>query len=260
MGIEFFNPPLFQMANWFKLYETDLDETRMRFALTKLPEVWPVWTGILMECCKHRGDTIRWGTKEHELFGFSDRLKVSLPKVNEAIKILCDIDYIKMQDGVIKVLKWCEKQDDYLARKAQGHYKKPILSDNIREYPILSDNIRNYPLEERRGEEIRREELSTKEGVGLLVFLKDRICQLYRRRPEDPMTYAEETALVAVSKRPDARGELSELEMFKSRTQYFPRSVERLLEDWPKVVDRSRNEPERPQDGQSITERMIRKL
>lgn len=140
------------MANWFKVYETDMDESRLKYALDKLPETGWVWFGILSECCKHRSDTIRWSDKAHELFGFSDRLKVSIPKVNEAINLLCEIDYISRDNGHIKVLKWNDKQSDYCRRKEAGDYSKNG------QYPIVSDNIGEYPLEERRGEESRREE------------------------------------------------------------------------------------------------------
>ena len=140
------------MANWFKLYESDLDETRMRFALGKLPECWPVWTALLMECCKCRGDTFDWGTSEQELFGFSDRLKISIGKINLAIQILTEIKYIEIKNGKLKVLKWNEKQDDYLARKTRGDYAK------LRKSRRVSDNRRESPREESRGDESRSDQ------------------------------------------------------------------------------------------------------
>ena len=134
------------MANWFKVYETDLDETRLKYALDKLPEVGWVWMGILSECCKHRSDTIRWSHQHHELFGFSDRLKVSIQKLNEAIKLLHEIEYIVVEGHSLKVLKWKDKQSEYCVRKERGDYRR------------VSENIGGSPLEERRGEEKRVEE------------------------------------------------------------------------------------------------------
>ncbi len=104
------------MADWFKFYENDLDETRFQYAIHQLVEVCPVWVGILSECCRHKSDTIRWGNNEIELFGFSQRLNVSVPKVNEAIKLLVDIDYISRGENTLKVLKWSYKQSDYCQR------------------------------------------------------------------------------------------------------------------------------------------------
>lgn len=158
------------MANWFKLYETDLDETRMRFALTKLPEVWPVWTAILMECCKHRDANIPWGASDQELFGFADRLKISIPKVNEAINILCSIEYVKKSNGHLNVLKWNEKQDDYLARKSRGYWDKRKKSQC---FTVKHEKKSDSHIEERRGEEKREEENkepSNSAGAGDGVF------------------------------------------------------------------------------------------
>lgn len=147
------------MANWFKLYETDLDESRLRYAMTQLPEIWPVWTGLLIECCKHRGATIRWGKNEQELFGFSDRLKISIGKVNSAIKLLESISYISLGDNDLKVLKWNEKQDDYLARKSRGYWTKRS------EAKKLTVNHSDSHIEERRGEEIEIRREDTKRGA-----------------------------------------------------------------------------------------------
>jgi hypothetical protein len=144
------------MANWFKIYETDLDESRLKYALNKLPEVGWVWIGILSECCKHRSDTIRWSDKLHEVFGFSDRLKVSIPKINEAVNVLVEIEYITVTGDRLKVLKWKEKQSEYNHRKERGDYQ------SIGESPIVSDKSVKSPLEERRGEENKGEEKEKK--------------------------------------------------------------------------------------------------
>lgn len=138
------------MANWFKIYETDLDEKRLKYALSKLPEVGWVWIGILSECCKHRSDTIRWSEDEVDIFGFSDAMKVSIPKVNHAVQILCEINYVEKLEGKLRVIKWMEKQSEYNFRKQRGDYRR------------VSDKSGESPLEERRGEEIRREESESK--------------------------------------------------------------------------------------------------
>lgn len=139
------------MANWFKIFEVDLDESRMRYALSKLPETWPVWTAVLIECCRHRAESFSWGNGEQELFGFSDRLKISIPKVNAAISLLCEIKYCELIDGKLKVLKWNEKQDDYLARKSRGYWEKR------RENKDVTVNHSESHIEEKRGEEKKRD-------------------------------------------------------------------------------------------------------
>lgn len=104
------------MADWFKVFENGIDETRFQYAIHKLQEVHGVWMGILSECCRHKSDTVRWGDNEIELFGFSQRLNISIPKVNDAINILVEIDYLKRGQNTLKVLAWKEKQSDYCQR------------------------------------------------------------------------------------------------------------------------------------------------
>jgi hypothetical protein len=123
------------MADWFKFYENDLDETRLQYAIAKLPEVVSVWVGILSECCRHKSGTIRWGDNEIELFGFSRRLGISLPKVNQGINLLCEIDYIVKKNGHISVIKWGSKQSEYcqkLSAKKNSPESVPTLSRECR--------------------------------------------------------------------------------------------------------------------------------
>lgn len=132
------------MADWFKFYENDLDETRLQYAIAKLPEVIPVWVGILSEACRHKSGTVSWGKDEIELFGFSRRLGVTIPKVNEAINLLIEIRYITKQNDQLTVVKWGDKQSEYCQKKA----RVPSVSGHT------PDSVR---LEERRGEEKRGE-------------------------------------------------------------------------------------------------------
>jgi hypothetical protein len=90
------------------------------------------------------------------VFGFSDRLKVSIPKINEAVSVLIEIEYITVSGDRLKVLKWKEKQSEYNHRKDRGDYQSSGDS------PIVSDKSVKSPLEERRGEENKREEKEKK--------------------------------------------------------------------------------------------------
>jgi hypothetical protein len=111
------------MADWFKFYENDLDETRLQYAISKMPEVVSVWVGI-SEACRHKTGTVSWGDDSIELFGFSRRLGLSMPKVNDGVNLLCEIRYISKKDGCINILKWSEKQSEYCRWKEKK--TKPI--------------------------------------------------------------------------------------------------------------------------------------
>jgi len=134
------------MADWFKFYENDLEEVRLQYAISKLPEVVSVWVAILSECCRHKVGTISWGESEIELFGYSKKLNIPIPKVTEAISLLVSIRYIEKNNNSVKVLKWNDKQSEYCQKKAAK------LSNTTNSVPTVSrhSTVRG---EERRGEE-----------------------------------------------------------------------------------------------------------
>lgn len=134
------------MADWFKFYENDLDETRLQYAIAKMPEVVSVWVGILSECCRHKSGTVSWGDDAIELFGFSRRLGISVQKTNECINLLCEIRYIEKSDGMLNILKWNDKQSEYCQKKAK---KLGLSTDSV---GTVSGQCRP------RGEERRLEE------------------------------------------------------------------------------------------------------
>jgi hypothetical protein len=154
------------MADWFKFYENDLDETRLQYAISKLPEVIPVWVGILSEACRHKVGTVSWGSDEIELFGFSRRLGVSVPKVNEAVNLLVEIRYISKEADSITVLKWGEKQSEYCQKRTKQQNQTGLNNHNFK--PVVPTVSRQCPdsvgQEERRGEEKRREQPNTPDG------------------------------------------------------------------------------------------------
>lgn len=242
------------MANWFKIHETDLDETRMRYAMSKLPAVWPVWTALLMECCKHKSDTFPWGSDEQELFGFSDRLKISIPVVSQAVGILEETGYIKIEGNSLKVLRWNEKQNDYLIRKKRGDY------DNRGESPIIADTIGKAQVKERRGEEIKEIKESTTPPVPPKVALpptspvnptdfervRDELCSLYGKKP-GTMEINDQDALQGVMRRDGVLEEWEKIKSLRVRKgpQYFPHTIAKLLGDWDGAVQKA-NIPDAP--------------
>jgi hypothetical protein len=146
------------MADWFKFYENDLEEKRLQYAVAQLPEVISVWVGILSEACRHKSDTIRFGSDEVELFGFSRILNVSIPKVNEAINLLAKINYIQREKDSITIIKWHAKQSEYCQKRTklqnQSGNNNPMVKTNS--VGIVSGHSPvNVGQEERRGEEKR---------------------------------------------------------------------------------------------------------
>lgn len=69
--------------------------------------------------------------------------------------------------------------------------------------------------------------------------LKSQIAEMYGRTAEHWWSYAEESALSEVERRPKVLEELQRLKAFKPTAKYFPKSVEGLLENWCKTLDRA---------------------
>jgi len=148
------------MADWFKFYENDLDETRLQYAISKLPEVVSVWVGILSEACRHKSGTVSWGVDSIELFGFSRRLGLTVSKVNEGVRLLVEIRYITLQDDKMTIIKWGEKQSEYCQkltkRQNQGGQNNPNIKPTVG--TVSGQSRDSVGQEERRGEENRGEQ------------------------------------------------------------------------------------------------------
>lgn len=141
------------MADWFKFYENDLDETRLQYAISKMPEVVSVWVGILSEACRHKNRTVSWGDDSIELFGFSRRLGLTVGKVNEGIRLLIEIRYITLEAGRLTIVKWDEKQSEYCQKRTR--MQNQTGTDNSNVPPVSGHTPDSVGQEERRGDKIR---------------------------------------------------------------------------------------------------------
>lgn len=131
------------MADWFKFYNDGLDEARFQYAISVHPEVIPVWLLILSEASRHYSGTFPWRDADFELFGYSRKIGVSVPLINQCLNLLVKIEYISKDSGCINILKWNDLQSEYCQGKAKGRYKSratlPIVS---RESPIRVEESR----------------------------------------------------------------------------------------------------------------------
>ncbi len=237
------------MADWFKFYENDLDETRLQYAISQLPEVIPVWVGILSEACRHKVGTVSWGKDEIEMFGFSKRLGVSIPKVNEAVLMLAKIRYITLGENTINITKWGEKQSEYCQKRTKNqnqsgqnhHTKKDSVPTMSRQCP---DNVRQ---EERRGEEIRVvAPLPPKVEGSRFEVLKEQIEMMFSRPKGARWGNMEERDLVEVSNRESAIAELALIQGWiltvpeeRKRFESCPKTVAKLLQCWTEYLDKA---------------------
>lgn len=80
---------------------------------------------------------------------------------------------------------------------------------------------------------------STERGKTVRI-LREGVVSFYDRHPDEPWAYADEHLLVEISKRPGCLEELADLRNYERATQYFPKSINRLLTDWPRHLDAAR--------------------
>jgi uncharacterized protein YdaU (DUF1376 family) len=79
-------------------------------------------------------------------------------------------------------------------------------------------------------------------GGPTLEDFKQRLNSIFHRPENCRWSYAEEHALVEILASPAASAELTELEAFSKKPgSFFPQSVESLLANWQKTLDRARN-------------------
>lgn len=81
-------------------------------------------------------------------------------------------------------------------------------------------------------------------GNGFVVLRKS-LCQMFKRDEQEVWGYTEEYALTAVAQRKHALDELDEIKAFRLTGELFPQSIDSLLANWAKTLDRARNPPNR---------------
>ena len=71
--------------------------------------------------------------------------------------------------------------------------------------------------------------------------IEKRLLVLFLRKQGDQMSYSEQAAISAISRRPNAMNEVSEIEAFHRREKkFFPRSLFALVGEWQKYLDHAR--------------------
>lgn len=127
------------MADWFKVYETDLDDELLQWAMTEQPCTGIVYFALLSKCCKEHNQSMPWST-DCALLALSNKVHFGVGLVNDALSLLQRIGMISISGGVLTVNNWCSRQSEYCQRKEKKMSRQ--CPDNV---PTVSP--------ERRGEE-----------------------------------------------------------------------------------------------------------
>lgn len=74
------------------------------------------------------------------------------------------------------------------------------------------------------------------------LAVRESLCVMFKRDPSEAWGYIEEHALALVARRAKALDELEELKQFRLTGDFFPQSIDSILANWAKTLDRARNE------------------
>ena len=78
--------------------------------------------------------------------------------------------------------------------------------------------------------------------MDVFQYLQAKLFQLYKRPDGQPMTYAEQSTLSTVSRRPDCKAEFDEIAGYRAKNaRFFPQTLSRLLDSWQECLDKARN-------------------
>lgn len=121
------------MADWFKFFNDTLDDPKFQYAISEYSQVTSVYLLILSEASKKRNGSIPWRDQDFELFGFSRKINVTVPILNECLNLLVRIGYINKDGHSITVTSWDTMQSNYCRGLANGYYagtNKTLASDS----------------------------------------------------------------------------------------------------------------------------------
>lgn len=142
------------MADWFKFFNDTLDDPKFQYAISEHSEVTSVFLLILSEASKKRSATIPWQDQDFELFGYSRKINVTVPILNQCMNLLVKIGYIEKGSGCINVLSWNKMQSDYCKglMRNYGQTTKSVAT-NSEVCPVRGEEIRGYKIkkEDRNG-------------------------------------------------------------------------------------------------------------
>jgi len=147
------------MADWFKVYETDLDDPRLQWAMGTNPNCGIVFFFLLCRCCHFKSSTIPWN-KDLDFLTMASTLKISGPNANDALRMLEHIEFITITKDSLEVANWDIRQSDYMNRKR--YYKERYEKNK----EFHCEKREKCEFTQRRGEEIRLKEKNQTRKVG----------------------------------------------------------------------------------------------
>lgn len=171
--------------------------------------------------------------------------KDTLSEIGDRIKQISNTKWL--------LVKFIEFQYGELSPTCKGH--NPVFASLSKHglTVIKSDDGRKNTVQQIKGMQPLSIPPKTGQGqdkdktISNYQILDSRIGMLFGRT-SPAFLYSEQSALAEISRRPDILNELAEIEAFHRKPEnFFPQSMERLLTDWQKTLDRAKTHDTRKQ-------------
>lgn len=135
------------VADWFKVYETDLSNPRLQWAMSFNQQTAIVWFAILSQCCQRKSGCIPWDSNV-DLLCVAQQLHIGPGIINEAVNLLTKIEFVSLTGQTLCVPSWQSLQSEYCQRKnkVSGHSRDKVELCRSRGEEIREDFSREDRL------------------------------------------------------------------------------------------------------------------
>jgi hypothetical protein len=157
------------MANWFKVYETDLDDSKFQLLVDENPTVIPVWFWILTECAKFKDGVIEFKFEPRYFRMIGKKINQDSACISEALNALHKDGFIILGENSIELMGWESRQSEFMRKQKGKEIKKVKESLNLSpDKDLTMSEVRpdNVPIRGERGEEKEEKE----ENIIIPVF------------------------------------------------------------------------------------------
>ena len=146
--------------------------------------------------------------------------------------------------------KYLEIQKFGQQTRAKSKFPEPTKQDLVN-YSLIKCKSDDKQMSIPVGVGVEVEGVVGNRDKGLEIFeaIESRIGKLFNRTAGSISSYAEQSAISEISRRPEALNEVAEIESFHKKPEnFFPQSLQKLLSTWQETLDRARTHETRKQN------------
>ena len=144
--------------------------------------------------------------------------------------------------------KYLEIQKFGQQTRAKSKFPNPSAKDLVN-YSLIKCISTDIHLLIPVGVGVEGEGVEIDKGIKKFNDIEARLGDLFQRPEGSVSTYAEQSGISEISRRPDVMNELAEIEVFHRKPgNFFPQSLQKLLSTWQETLDRARTHDTRKEN------------